>query len=116
MLTCPHPPPDETPTLPPYLCPHHSLCFHTPASTSPCLTILTLLRALKLMECLPDMAYHLHARIVPTQHASNTAYHPYDRSALPACLQCCLPFLRSQFPPDVPLTPPSNWPNPQGRL
>ncbi|MBW0502800.1 hypothetical protein O181_042515 [Austropuccinia psidii MF-1] len=33
MLTRTHPPPDETPTLPPHLCPHHSLCLHTPSPT-----------------------------------------------------------------------------------
>ncbi|MBW0570836.1 hypothetical protein O181_110551, partial [Austropuccinia psidii MF-1] len=44
MLMRLHRPPDETPTLPPHLHPHHSLRFHTPS-----LTILTL------AECPPDM-------------------------------------------------------------
>ncbi|MBW0484834.1 hypothetical protein O181_024549 [Austropuccinia psidii MF-1] len=96
MLMCRHCPPDETLTLPPYLFPHHSLCFHTPA-----LTIFTL------AECPPDMAptpppsrhgsdavyhpyacgvpsqhgfnavYHPYALVMPSQYASNTAYHPY---------------------------------------
>ncbi|MBW0593779.1 hypothetical protein O181_133494, partial [Austropuccinia psidii MF-1] len=33
MLTRPHRPPDETPTLPPHLRPHNSLRFHTLALT-----------------------------------------------------------------------------------
>ncbi|MBW0571056.1 hypothetical protein O181_110771 [Austropuccinia psidii MF-1] len=82
----PAPPPDETPTLPPNLRPHHSLPFHTPASSSPWLTILTLLRALKLcFQCRPDpplcllapAAYDPYACGVPSQHASDAAYHPY---------------------------------------
>ncbi|MBW0592497.1 hypothetical protein O181_132212, partial [Austropuccinia psidii MF-1] len=63
-----------------------------------------------------DAVYHPYACIVPTQHASNTAYHRYACSALPTCLQRWLPSLCSQFPPDMPLTPPSHWPNPQGCL
>ncbi|MBW0462019.1 hypothetical protein O181_001734 [Austropuccinia psidii MF-1] len=44
MLMRPHHPPDETPTLPPHLRPHHSLRFHTPALT-----------ILMLVYCPPDM-------------------------------------------------------------
>ncbi|MBW0510674.1 hypothetical protein O181_050389 [Austropuccinia psidii MF-1] len=72
-LACLHArtPPDVTPTLPPHLRPHHSLRFHTSASSSPQLTILRLLwcpqvmpltppsqpllTILTLVECLPDM-------------------------------------------------------------
>ncbi|MBW0582845.1 hypothetical protein O181_122560 [Austropuccinia psidii MF-1] len=53
---------------------------------------------------------------MPAQNASDAAYHPYDLSALPTCLQCCLPSLYLQCPPYMPPTPPSHWPNPQGRL
>ncbi|MBW0586345.1 hypothetical protein O181_126060 [Austropuccinia psidii MF-1] len=63
-----------------------------------------------------DAAYHPYACIVPTQHASNTSYHPYSCSALPTCLQHHLPSLHLQCPPNMPPTPPSHWPNPQGRL
>ncbi|MBW0519404.1 hypothetical protein O181_059119 [Austropuccinia psidii MF-1] len=108
MLTRPHPPPDETPRLPPHLCPHHYLCFRTPASYSPWLTILTALRGpqchshppLRLLapaayhpytrgvpsQNSSDTAYHPYARIVPSQHAFNAAYHPYASNALPTCL------------------------------
>ncbi|MBW0494115.1 hypothetical protein O181_033830 [Austropuccinia psidii MF-1] len=58
---------------------------------------------------------------VPSQHASNAAYHPYAHSslptclqhhlpslrspsALPTCLQHCLPSLRLQCPPNMPPT------------
>ncbi|MBW0587201.1 hypothetical protein O181_126916 [Austropuccinia psidii MF-1] len=84
MLTRLHHPPDETPTLPHLLCPHHSLCP-------------------------PDTAYHPYACGVPSQHAPNTtdpyacvvpsrhapdtAYHPYTRK-VPS--RHCLPSLRSQ--------------------
>ncbi|MBW0534403.1 hypothetical protein O181_074118 [Austropuccinia psidii MF-1] len=37
-------------------------------------------------------------------------------SACPTCLRRCLPSLGSQFPPNMPLTPPSHWPNAQGLL
>ncbi|MBW0473491.1 hypothetical protein O181_013206 [Austropuccinia psidii MF-1] len=85
---------------------------HSPASSSPWLTILTFLRGLQVMPPTPpspplhllapaayhpyacgvpsqhdfDTAYHPYARIVPAQHASNAAYHPYACSALPTCL------------------------------
>ncbi|MBW0483725.1 hypothetical protein O181_023440 [Austropuccinia psidii MF-1] len=42
---------------------------------------------------------------VPSRHASDAAYHPYARSALPTCLQRYLPSLPSQCPPDMPPTP-----------
>ncbi|MBW0516669.1 hypothetical protein O181_056384 [Austropuccinia psidii MF-1] len=91
MLTRLHPPPDETPTLPPHIRPHHSLCFCTPTSSSPWLKILTLLRGPQVM---PPKGPS------PAQHTSDAAYHPYRRSALPKCLQCSLPSLRlwSSFP------------------
>ncbi|MBW0489561.1 hypothetical protein O181_029276 [Austropuccinia psidii MF-1] len=86
MLMCPHPPPDETPTLPPHLHPYHSLSFRTPSPYSPWIKILTLLRGPKVMPPTPPspplsllspVAYHPYACIVPTQHASNASYHPY---------------------------------------
>ncbi|MBW0497213.1 hypothetical protein O181_036928 [Austropuccinia psidii MF-1] len=91
MLTLPHPPPDETPTLPPHRRPHHSLCFPTPASYSPWLTIFTLLQGPQVMPLMPpsppltppctpiilSAAYHPYACGVPSQHASDTTYHPY---------------------------------------
>ncbi|MBW0573023.1 hypothetical protein O181_112738 [Austropuccinia psidii MF-1] len=81
-----HPPPDETPTLPSHLFPHHSLCFHTPASSSPWLTILSLLQGPPVMPPTPPSpplhllapaAYHPYACGVPSQNSSDTAYHPY---------------------------------------
>ncbi|MBW0496374.1 hypothetical protein O181_036089 [Austropuccinia psidii MF-1] len=91
MLTRPPPPPDETPTLPPHLGPHHSLRSFTPASSSPQLTILTLLQGHKVMPPTPpspplmppctrlilSTTYHPYTRGVPSQHASDAAYHPY---------------------------------------
>ncbi|MBW0589931.1 hypothetical protein O181_129646 [Austropuccinia psidii MF-1] len=53
---------------------------------------------------------------VPSRHASNAAYHPYTRSALPTCFQCRLPSLCSQCAPNMPPMPPSHLPNPQCRL
>ncbi|MBW0470342.1 hypothetical protein O181_010057 [Austropuccinia psidii MF-1] len=119
MLLHQDPTPDETPTLPPHLRPHHSLRFRTPASSSPCIKILKLPRALNRCAsdatnhpyaCIvpaqhaSDTAYHPYACIVPSRHASNATYHPYARSALPTCLQCFLPSLRLQCPPNMPLT------------
>ncbi|MBW0481094.1 hypothetical protein O181_020809 [Austropuccinia psidii MF-1] len=79
----------------PHLCPHHSLCFHTPT-----LTILTC------SQHAPDTAYHPYACrapsrhapdttypyacVVPSRHASNTANHPY---ACRVPSQHCLPSL-----------------------
>ncbi|MBW0525202.1 hypothetical protein O181_064917 [Austropuccinia psidii MF-1] len=159
MLMHPHPPPDETLALLPHLRPHHSLRFRTPASSSPWLKILMLLRGPQVMpptlpspplmppctcptclqRCLPslrlqcppnmppmqltiltlavpsqhasDTAYHPYTRM-PSQHASDAAYHPYAHSDLPTCLQHCLPSLSLQCPPDMPPMPPSNWPDP----
>ncbi|MBW0492967.1 hypothetical protein O181_032682 [Austropuccinia psidii MF-1] len=91
MLTRPHPPPDETPTLP-HLCPHHSLRFHTPASSSPWLKILTLLQGPQVMP--PTRPSPPLRLLAPTQHAYNAAYYPYAHSALPTCLQHSLPSLR----------------------
>ncbi|MBW0534281.1 hypothetical protein O181_073996 [Austropuccinia psidii MF-1] len=42
---------------------------------------------------------------VPSQHASNPAYHPYACSVLPTCLRPCLPSLPLQSPPNMPPTP-----------
>ncbi|MBW0580191.1 hypothetical protein O181_119906 [Austropuccinia psidii MF-1] len=64
MLTRPHRPPNETPTLPAHLHPHHSIRFHTPALTIFMLT-----------WCTPDSTYP-YARGVPSRHAPNTTY-PY---------------------------------------
>ncbi|MBW0489821.1 hypothetical protein O181_029536 [Austropuccinia psidii MF-1] len=71
-------------------CPHHSLCFRTCSSSSPQLTVLTLLWSPQVMPLAPpsppltppctrvilSATYHPHACAVPYQHASNTAYHP----------------------------------------
>ncbi|MBW0559348.1 hypothetical protein O181_099063 [Austropuccinia psidii MF-1] len=65
----PHRPPDETPTLPPHLCPHHSLCFHTPAHTIFMLTWCT-------TDMLPTSIILTVAK-VPSRYAPATAYHPY---------------------------------------
>ncbi|MBW0482311.1 hypothetical protein O181_022026 [Austropuccinia psidii MF-1] len=88
-------------------CPHHSLHFRMPASSSPWLTILMLTVPSRHASnapyhpythgCPPDMPLmpltilmlsvtsqhasnatdHPYARIVPSQHASDAAYHPY---------------------------------------
>ncbi|MBW0582308.1 hypothetical protein O181_122023 [Austropuccinia psidii MF-1] len=65
-------------------CPHHSLRFLTPASSSPWLTILMLLRGPQVMP--PTPPSHPLGLLAPTQHASNAAYHPYTLSALPMLL------------------------------
>ncbi|MBW0557050.1 hypothetical protein O181_096765 [Austropuccinia psidii MF-1] len=104
MLTRPHPPPDETLTLPPHLRPHHSLCFRTPASSSPQLTFLTLLQGPQVMPpTLPSPslkpprtclilsdAYHPYAR----GHPQDETMIPGPLSALPplTLLQPCLIF------------------------
>ncbi|MBW0561283.1 hypothetical protein O181_100998 [Austropuccinia psidii MF-1] len=49
-----------------------------------------------------NSTYHPYTCIMPTQHASNAAYHHYACSAGPTCLQCCLPSLRLQCPPNIP--------------
>ncbi|MBW0470905.1 hypothetical protein O181_010620 [Austropuccinia psidii MF-1] len=101
----PAPAPDETPTLPPHLRPNNSLGFCTPASSSPWITIFTLLRGPQVMpptppspplpslcswsECLPNMPPMpptILTLAVPSQHASDTAYYPYAHSALPTRL------------------------------
>ncbi|MBW0511430.1 hypothetical protein O181_051145 [Austropuccinia psidii MF-1] len=65
MLTRPHRPPDETPTLPPHLLTHsHPRPYHPYACVVP-------------SQHAFDTAYHPYARGVPSQHAPNTAYHPY---------------------------------------
>ncbi|MBW0572615.1 hypothetical protein O181_112330 [Austropuccinia psidii MF-1] len=80
----------------PHLRLHHSLCFHTPTSSSPWLTILTLLRGPQVMPPTPpsppftppctllilSAAYHPYTRGLPSQNASDTAYHPQAHSAL----------------------------------
>ncbi|MBW0481292.1 hypothetical protein O181_021007 [Austropuccinia psidii MF-1] len=108
MLPCPHPPPDETWTVPPIS------TLTTPyASTPPCHLLLGLQSlcccgALKLcLQCHPhrplclllSAAYHPYTCEVPSQHSSNVAYHPYACivptqhasnacSSLPTCLRC----------------------------
>ncbi|MBW0512862.1 hypothetical protein O181_052577 [Austropuccinia psidii MF-1] len=77
MLTRPHPPPDETPTLPPHRCPHHSLCFHTPGAyhiyspevPSPLLTLLH-------PHLIFSLAYNLYATAGPSSYASDAALTP----------------------------------------
>ncbi|MBW0579383.1 hypothetical protein O181_119098 [Austropuccinia psidii MF-1] len=97
LLTLPHP--RRLPSL--HYCstlkmrlqclPHHSLCFHTPASSSSWLTILTLLKGPQAMPPMPSLPpltppctclivsapYHPYACGVPSRHASDAAYHPY---------------------------------------
>ncbi|MBW0525263.1 hypothetical protein O181_064978 [Austropuccinia psidii MF-1] len=108
MLTRPHRPPDETPSLPPspsspllmlsnprpdhpYArgCPpdtaYHPYARgvpsqHAPNTTYPYACVVPSQHA-------PDTAYHPYACGVHSQHAPNTAYHPYARSALPTCSQ-----------------------------
>ncbi|MBW0495863.1 hypothetical protein O181_035578 [Austropuccinia psidii MF-1] len=94
MLTRPHCPPDETPTLLPHLCPHHSLCFHPPPLPSLCSrgALLTCLRHRlpslhasnttydpyacgEISQHASDTAHNPYACVVPSQHASNTTYN-----------------------------------------
>ncbi|MBW0584488.1 hypothetical protein O181_124203 [Austropuccinia psidii MF-1] len=96
---CPHPPPDETPTLPPHLRPHHSLRFRTPASSSPWLKILMLLRGPQVIPPMPPS--HPLGLLSPTQHASNAAYHPYALSALPTLLTILTLAVPSQHASDA---------------
>ncbi|MBW0509321.1 hypothetical protein O181_049036 [Austropuccinia psidii MF-1] len=73
MLKHPHPPADETLTLPPHLRPHHSLRFGTCTSSSPGLKILTLLWGPQFMPLWPpstplmpnplSAAYHSYAQV-----------------------------------------------------
>ncbi|MBW0563325.1 hypothetical protein O181_103040 [Austropuccinia psidii MF-1] len=138
MLTRPHPPPDETLTLPPIstlTIPYASaprlilsLAYNHYAPAGPSShgsdTALTPLmppctRGVP-SQCASNNAYHPYSHGVPSQNASNAAYHPYACivpaqhasnacSALPTCLRCCLPSLCLLCPPDMPPTPPSHW-------
>ncbi|MBW0500360.1 hypothetical protein O181_040075 [Austropuccinia psidii MF-1] len=67
--------------------PHHSLRFCTPASSSPCLTTLMLLRGPQAMPPTPPS---------PTLTTPRTCCLPslFSWSAFPTCLQHCLPSLR----------------------
>ncbi|MBW0504878.1 hypothetical protein O181_044593 [Austropuccinia psidii MF-1] len=71
MLTRPHLPPDETPTLPPspssplltlsHPCPYHPYACVVPSRHA------------------SNTASHPYAHVVPSRHASDNAYHPYAR-------------------------------------
>ncbi|MBW0480381.1 hypothetical protein O181_020096 [Austropuccinia psidii MF-1] len=64
-------------------CPHHSLRFRTPASSSPWLTILTLLWGPQVMPLTPTLLTIL-TLAVPSRHASNAPSHwpdPYAPAA-----------------------------------
>ncbi|MBW0553167.1 hypothetical protein O181_092882 [Austropuccinia psidii MF-1] len=99
----PHPPPDETPTLPsplltlPHPCLIFSLAYNPYAAVGP--SSYASDAAYHPYACgvpfqhASNTAYHPYAHIVPTQYASNAAYHPYAHSALPTCLRCSLPSL-----------------------
>ncbi|MBW0491098.1 hypothetical protein O181_030813 [Austropuccinia psidii MF-1] len=67
-------PQDETIMPPPNLCPHHSLRFHTLASSSPPLTILTLLRCPQDIPLMPPSTLLMPP---PTCLILSAAYHPY---------------------------------------
>ncbi|MBW0521004.1 hypothetical protein O181_060719 [Austropuccinia psidii MF-1] len=85
--------------------PHHSLRFCTPASSSPRLTILTLLRG---PQFAPPTSPSPPLTPPCTHLILSATYHPYAclHSTCPTCLQHCLASLRLQFPPDIPPTPP----------
>ncbi|MBW0547160.1 hypothetical protein O181_086875 [Austropuccinia psidii MF-1] len=76
MLMRPHPPPNETPTPPPNLRPHHNLRFRIPASSSSGLTILMLLQGPQVIPpTLPSPPL-----MTPCTHLIlSAAYHPYTR-------------------------------------
>ncbi|MBW0570190.1 hypothetical protein O181_109905 [Austropuccinia psidii MF-1] len=71
--------------------PHHSLCFCTPASSSPQFTILMLLWGPQVIPPMPpsppltppctrlilSTTYHPYSCGVPSRHASDAAYHSY---------------------------------------
>ncbi|MBW0530106.1 hypothetical protein O181_069821 [Austropuccinia psidii MF-1] len=73
----PHPPPDETPKLPPSL-------------PSPLLTLphplLIFSLAYNPYAAVGPSSYASDAALTPAQNASNASYHPYACSALPTCL------------------------------
>ncbi|MBW0529075.1 hypothetical protein O181_068790 [Austropuccinia psidii MF-1] len=79
MLTSPHPPPDETPTLPPISALTTPYAYAPP----PQLTILTLLRGPQFMPPTPPSTPLTPPR---TRLILSAAYHPYARSALPTWL------------------------------
>ncbi|MBW0470424.1 hypothetical protein O181_010139 [Austropuccinia psidii MF-1] len=88
-------PPDVTPTLPPHLCPHHSLCLDTPASSSLPLTILALLPSPQDMPLMLPSHRHDPQRCLPSLCSC---------SSLKMRLQCHPPSLLS---PLLMLTHPS---------
>ncbi|MBW0588756.1 hypothetical protein O181_128471 [Austropuccinia psidii MF-1] len=82
MLTHPHHPPDETPTLPPHLLPSqhaYNTAYHPCSHGGP-------------SQHAPDTTYDPYACVVPSRHASDTAYPPYSRR-VPS--RHCLPSLFS---------------------
>ncbi|MBW0579185.1 hypothetical protein O181_118900, partial [Austropuccinia psidii MF-1] len=127
MLMRPHHPPDETPTLPSHLRPHHLLRFHTPTLTiftlvycppnmppTP-LTILTLvvsppnmpptpLMILTLVESPPNMPPTPLTILTLVESPPNMPPTPLTNLML------------VESPPDMPPTLPSHWLNPQCRL
>ncbi|MBW0497040.1 hypothetical protein O181_036755 [Austropuccinia psidii MF-1] len=92
MLTHPHRPPDETPTLPPISVLTTPYAF-TPRPYHPYACVVHSRHA-------SNTASHPYAHVVPSPHAYDTAYHPYacggpsqhrlpslrSCSALPTCL------------------------------
>ncbi|MBW0582289.1 hypothetical protein O181_122004 [Austropuccinia psidii MF-1] len=86
MLTHPHPPPDETPTLPPIS------ALTTPYASAP---PPHLLLGLQSLCCCGALKLCLQCGL-----PSLCAY-----SARPTCLQHCLPSLRLQCPLDMPPMP-----------
>ncbi|MBW0565184.1 hypothetical protein O181_104899 [Austropuccinia psidii MF-1] len=70
MLMSPHHPPDETPTLPPPSPSSPLLMLAHPHPYCPYACVVPSLHA-------SNTAYHPYARKVPSQHAPDTAYHPY---------------------------------------
>ncbi|MBW0540550.1 hypothetical protein O181_080265 [Austropuccinia psidii MF-1] len=119
MLTCLHPPPDETPTLPSPLLtlPHPCLIFSLAYNPYSCGVH---------SRHASNAAYHPYACMVSSQNASDASYHPYARSPLPTPLTILTlappisalttPYASAPPPPiltllrrpqDIPPTPPS---------
>ncbi|MBW0532496.1 hypothetical protein O181_072211 [Austropuccinia psidii MF-1] len=66
-------------TLPPHLCPHQSLCFHTPAPYHPYAPEAPSIYASNATVTPPHplCAYHPYTTAVPSRYASNAATPPY---------------------------------------
>ncbi|MBW0534705.1 hypothetical protein O181_074420 [Austropuccinia psidii MF-1] len=69
--------PPNMPPLLPHISPHHSLCFHTPATHNPYAPVAPSTLLMPSTTCLILFAnYHPYTLVVSSPHASNTAPTP----------------------------------------